>query len=912
MAVQCPKCQTDNPADSKFCKECATPLPPHEEIDVTATIEAPKEKLTTGSMFAGRYKIIEEIGKGGMGRVYKVHDKEIEESVALKLLKPEIAADQKTVERFRNEIKLARKIVHKNVGRMYDLGREKESLYITMEYVPGQDLSGLIRQSGRLTAETAISLTEQICDGLDEAHKLGVVHRDLKPSNIMIDRDGNARIMDFGIARSLKTRGMTGAGVMIGTPEYMSPEQVEGKEVDQRSDIYSLGIILYEMVTGRVPFEGDTPFTIGVKQKSEKPQSPKEINSQVPDDLNNVILKCLEKDKEKRFQSTGDMQSELENIQKGIPATERVVPQKKPATSKEITVTFDPKKLIIPALIILAALAIAFFIFRGPETDVDPNRVVVAIFENQTGDESLDPLGRMTSDWISQRISQIDDIEVVPTMSVLQAYSLSPVTEISQDAKIPDALTKETGAGTMITGTYYLTNDELHFQAHITDVKQKKLIHSVDPVKGTIENKMDVIQSLSGRVMDSLALYFDKEGASTIPFVTPPVYEAYNEFLLGQEFFGVDYERSIQHLTRAVELDPSFSVPKLYIAVAYGNMERYEEADKIIKVLDKNRDQLSPFDSHVLDWYIASLSGQNEDAYLSIVKAEKLAPQSTGINYMHGFCALEINRPLETVKTYTKMDSIDPDILYGKASGVWRIGVLANALHMLGNYKQELKEAQKGQKYYPNNLRFYGIEARALAALGKLDSIDDVIEKSLGIIPSERTPGRVMLQAAWELRVQGHMEASIRIANQAVEWFKNRLQMRGTNENRRQRLAGALYTAEKWDEAESMFEELKGDYPENIQYQGMIGLLAARRGEREKALAISEELEAIDRPFLFGEHTYMRARIASLLGENEQAVLLLRDAFAQGLKYGTPLLQEMDFEPIRDYKPFQELLKPKG
>jgi tetratricopeptide (TPR) repeat protein len=390
------------------------------------------------------------------------------------------------------------------------------------------------------------------------------------------------------------------------------------------------------------------------------------------------------------------------------------------------------------------------------------------------------------------------------------------------------------------------------------------------------------------------------------------MYEAYKEFLSGAEFFGVDYERSLQHLTRAAELDPSFSLPKLYIAVAYGNMERYAEADRIIRALDKNRDQLSPFDSHVLDWYIATLSGKNEDAYHSIVKAENLAPQSYSINYMHGFCALEINRPLETVKTYAKMDSVDPDILYGRASGAWRIGVLANALHMLGNYKQELKEAQKGQKYYPNSLRFYGIEACALAALGKLDAIDEVIEKSLGIVPSERTPGRVMLEAAWELRVQGHMEASIKIANQAVEWFKNRIQMRGANENRRQRLARALYTAEKWDEAESMFKELKKDYPENILYQGMIGLLAARKGERGKALAISEELEAIDRPYLFGEHTYMRARIASLLGENEQAVLHLRDAFAQGLKYGSYLLQEMDFEHLRKYKPFQELLKPKG
>jgi serine/threonine-protein kinase len=295
--MKCPKCNFDNPADTKFCGECAAPLHPSEEISapLTETLETPKEELTTGSTFAGRYQIIEELGKGGMGKVYKAQDTDLKEKVAIKLLKPEIAAEKKTIERFKNELKFARKIRHKNVCQMYDLNKEEGSHYITMEYVDGKDLKGMIRMMGQLSSGKTIFIAKQVCDGLAEAHKLGVVHRDLKPQNIMVDEDGNARIMDFGIARSLKTKGITATGVMIGTPEYMSPEQVEGKDVDQRSDIYSLGIILYEMVAGRVPFEGDTPFTIGVKHKSEEPKDPKELNSQLPEDLNLVILRCLEK-----------------------------------------------------------------------------------------------------------------------------------------------------------------------------------------------------------------------------------------------------------------------------------------------------------------------------------------------------------------------------------------------------------------------------------------------------------------------------------------------------------------------------------------------------------------------------------------------------------------------------------------
>jgi serine/threonine protein kinase len=201
---------------------------------------------------------------------------------------------------------------------MYDLNKEEGAHYITMEYVRGEDLKRLIRKMGQLSAGQAIPLAKQICEGLGEAHRLGVVHRDLKPQNVMVDEEGNARIMDFGIARSIKAKGITGAGVMIGTPEYMSPEQVEGKGADQRSDIYSLGVMLYEMVTGRVPFEGDTPFTIGVKHKSEIPKNPKQLNAQIPEDLSRVILRCIEKNPEERYDSTRDLARELHSVMEGI------------------------------------------------------------------------------------------------------------------------------------------------------------------------------------------------------------------------------------------------------------------------------------------------------------------------------------------------------------------------------------------------------------------------------------------------------------------------------------------------------------------------------------------------------------------------------------------------------------------
>lgn len=770
--MKCPKCQADNPGDTKFCGNCGSSLfpPQKDQDDATKTLITPAKELAIGSIFSGRYRILEELGRGGMGKVYKAIDTKIDEKVAIKLLNPEVAADTITRERFRNELKLTRSISHRHICRVYDFSEEEGHSYFTMEYISGEDLKSLIRKIGQFTPGKAVFIARQVCEGLTEAHRLGIIHRDLKPHNVMIDKEGNVRIMDFGIARSMKKRGVTDPGVIIGTPEYMSPEQVEGKEIDERTDIYSLGIILYEMLTGKVPFEGDTPLSVAVKQKTERPVDPRRLNTQIHESISSLILKCLEKDRENRCQNADELLVELKKIDKAIPSTDRVIPERKTGTAKEITVKFSPKKFLVPGLIVIAAVIVSLIAWQVLSHKgegllaMDKPSLAVMHFENNTGDQNLDHWKKALSDLLISDLGQSRFLQVLSAerlYNILEDLNLLEAERYSSENLLDVA--ERAGMRYVLVGRMTKAGETIRFNSTIQEARSGDVIGSQQVEAQGEDSLFAMVDELTTKVKADLDLS-EKDIAADIDAHVQDIstssteaLEYYQEGIRYQR--KADYTKSIPLFELAVAIDPEFAMGFRALSVAYGNLSYASEAFKHLEKAFELKDRVSEKERYYIE---ADYFRHSEKTYPEAIQAYtellKLYPDDSIGNNNLGVLYTSIEEHDKAIERYkvNKSNKVPGFQSYSNLAGAYisqgkldkaveeceyfleniseipeLYGTLAQIYLLQEKYDKALAELEKAIKLSPSFINYHILKGSVYLAQDQLDLAEEEIQKSL-------------------------------------------------------------------------------------------------------------------------------------------------------------------------------------
>ena len=604
--IACPVCAAQNPNEASHCAKCRTPLSNHtsqqtlndaaapEEWAVASAVETPSQSSTTGSgemppgtFLAGRYEILQLLGRGGMGAVYKARDKELDRLVALKLIRPELARNPEILRRFKQELILARQVTHKNVIRIFDLGLSDGIKFITMDFVEGQDLRALLKERGKFPPNEAARIMLQICRALEAAHAEHVIHRDLKPQNIMLDRKGRVYVMDFGIARSAHVPGMTQTGALIGTPEYMSPEQARGEKLDKRSDIFSLGVIFYEILTGKSPYPSDTPLATLWKRMQDPVTPPSKLEPSLPLLLNDIVIRALEIEPEQRFASAQEMANQLE-IWLGPSAESSTIFLPAPRTTQY----WKWASAGLGALLIVSLVA---FRLKGPAKPLPvhtPVSVLVADFANTTGDsifeETLEPpLG-----------VALEDASFITSFNRNQAKKiaaqLQPGTSSLEETTARLVGVRE-GINFVVAGLIGKKGDGYEVRARTLEAATGKILLEVDEKADDKKGVLGAVGKIAAQTRRALGDTTPESTQVTAAgtFTTNSL-EAAHAYALAQDLqWAGKFEEAIPLYEQAIQSDPNLGRAYAGLASTSANMGRRKDAEKYYQLALAHIDRMS-------------------------------------------------------------------------------------------------------------------------------------------------------------------------------------------------------------------------------------------------------------------------------------------------------------------------------
>jgi len=852
--------------------------------------------------FGPRYRVEKLLGQGGMGAVYKAYDLDLERTVALKLVRPELMVHPEAMARFRQELLLASKVSHRNILRIHDLGDAAGMKFISMAYVEGEDLHHVLIREGRLPLPRMLHIAKQLCSALDAAHSVDVVHRDMKPQNIMLGEGDLVQVSDFGLAKSIGAEtgfgGMTQSGEMLGTPRYMAPEQVEAKHVDGRTDIYALGLIFYEMLTGDVPFTAETTLQLMYKRAHETPPPPNKVVPDIPLWLNNVVVKCLECDPASRYQNARDILRDLEN---------ETGPNIAPAPSKpqQVTVTVSSKKIWIGVSAIVVVLLagtlalppVRHALFHGTKTQQAAQPVLksMAILPFKVaGDNSQDAItADGIVDTLGAKFFQLKDVHLASPNDVAR---LKP-------GMTPDEIGKALGVTLLVQGNYQSQGDKFRLVLTLNDLKSGAMVWTHE-FTGLNTDVITIEDDVYNKLLDALKLKLGSDELARTSQHSTDKIAAYQAYLQGRNAMrgkigAASAQSAIGFYENALKEDPEFALA--YAGLADASLRMYKESndskwsDKAVSAAER-AGQLGPNfpEIHFVLGSVYQATGKSNEAIAEINQALHLAPNSDE-GYRRLGDALRASDQTASIAAYKKAIEINPYYWYN-------YNALGSAYFRFGKDQQAIEQYKKVILVAPNIATGYTNLGAVLVRAGQYDEAIQNLQQALKIEP-ENTVAMSGLGNAY-LFTKRYAEAA--------QMFEKQVSLKPNDEI----AVGNLGDAYRWggekQKADETYQKAIALAQKDLQVNprdsdsiSSLALYYAKRGQAALAQEYIRRARSINQSNV--ELIYIQGVTESLAGQDDQAVKTLADAFQKGFPVDQART-DPDLSKLATRPDFQKLL----
>jgi tetratricopeptide (TPR) repeat protein len=833
-------------------------------------------RIEPGAELGPRYKIESLLGKGGMGAVYRAFDAELGRTVALKLIRTDLANNPESMKRFKQELLLASRISHKNILRIHDLMEVEGTRFISMAFIDGEDLHCLLAREGRLPFDRIVGMARQLCAALDAAHAEGIIHRDLKPQNVMMDREGNAFISDFGLAKSLEAGAakMTHTGELLGTPRYMSPEQVQGKQADRRSDLYSLGLIFYEMATGEVPFASDSIYQTMYLRTKESPKDPKLLNPELPDFLARIIMRCLEADPARRYQSAREILQDLEAAQ----APPRSVRISAPG--------IGPRKWILGTcvFVLLAALGLLFPRVRefvAPQlsrtrmfangSPANAGRTYIAVLPFRVlGD--VTSLGYIAEGLREALTAKLFQLKTVYIPSVRDA-------EKAAGEGSPDKIARSLGVRFVLHGTVAKAGEKVAIIVNLEDIDKGQRLWAKE-YSCLVQDQLTLEDQIYNELLAVLRLTPDTEERARTATHSTEKTEAYDLYLKGRNSLRGQQDVSnlkaaIAYFEGAAKVDAGFALA--YVGLSDANLAMYRAtkdnvwAQKALAAGEQAQrlnDQLPEVCLSLGNVYNAT--GKSSEAVAVLSRALELAPNSDEGYRRLGETYARTGRKDEAIQAYRKAIEINPYYWFNYSA-------LGGAYFNMGKFDEALKAYRRITELEPQNAWGHLNVGAVFFSQGKYEECIPAFKKALEIKASWQTYSNL-----------GTAYFYLKRYPEAVGAFEKAVEMSPNQEV----AVGNLADAYRWsglpgkasatyDKAITLaYKELEVN-PRNAASMSSLALYYAKKGNATRAAEFIRRARSIEESNV--EFIYNEAVIRALAGQNQDAIKALRLAFKNGL-----------------------------